>query len=561
MYNNELYFLELPTLCCLESLNVGYNHLEELPYGLSKLQNMSELKAGGNYIKEFPEEVVCKQNMNILEVLPNPLQSPPLAVCERGFEAMKRHYDSVKKSPSKRKKKKSRSSKKKSFLKLSENEVENITNPPRRVSSLASSIGTIETNSSTVSFDGECAENSKNNTLRVIVVGDPFAGKTSCIHGVSDEDSSCTQFETERTIGVDISQWATSIENGDLKLNFWDFAGQRIYHGTHELFFSQHSLYLLCYDMGVSSNIPTVLVRNDNVESVPASYLNNSQHGNEQQKRVTKALYQDIDEKVQYWIDSVQTSVPGSVIMIVATHDDKFDTAEAEKRCSLVKDRVFYHERNRIKELKDKLLDLTDKHLADSVEADRLRRLILPLKRPKLIFGDSNQIPRVSCSESRGFSKLRHSIIMAASKFFPFHVGTNISSTTSYVEMQVKRLRHLSPYITLMKFIQILNEGDSAFENDKVVDALHFLSNNGELCYFGDLTEVSPFSHHLHLIIFFCLLTIKAFNLCFLTFRLISVLLAKMTKKIFQILRLILSSWIHTGLLMLWQQLLGMILT
>lgn len=129
--------------------------------------------------------------------------------------------------------------------------------------------------------------------------------------------------------------------------------------------------------------------------------------------------------------------------------------------------------------------------MADCVEADRLRRLVRPCRRPKLIFGQDDVVSRISSTSLSGFDDLRASIMTAATNLFRSHVGTNIPTAYQVVESEVKRLRRQSPIISFSRFIQILNEENLPFENEeKVIDALHFLSNNGELCFFWDLVKV-----------------------------------------------------------------------
>lgn len=68
-------------------------------------------------------------------------------------------------------------------------------------------------------------------------------------------------------------------------------------------------------------------------------------------RRADRALERDIDEKVQFWVDCIQSSVPGSVILPVATFDDYFDTEggveEARRRCNVMKRRLLQHEERR----------------------------------------------------------------------------------------------------------------------------------------------------------------------------------------------------------------------
>lgn len=57
----------------------------------------------------------------------------------------------------------------------------------------------------------------------------------------------------DRTVGVEITTWKPDPAKS-LEFSVWDFAGQKQYHATHELYFSPRALYVLCWDMGVTRN-------------------------------------------------------------------------------------------------------------------------------------------------------------------------------------------------------------------------------------------------------------------------------------------------------------------
>lgn len=65
-------------------------------------------------------------------------------------------------------------------------------------------------------------------------------------------------------------------------------------------------------------------------------------------REAMRALDRDIDDKVQYWIDSTvhsfshdsQSNVECPVIFVVATFDDKFESEEAQRRCATLQKRL-----------------------------------------------------------------------------------------------------------------------------------------------------------------------------------------------------------------------------
>jgi internalin A len=83
------------------------------------------------------------------------------------------------------------------------------------------------------------------NELRVLVVGEGEAGKTSLVRKLINPDAAYPKKE-DRTKGVDIE--ALIIEdfnkNGDLIVNLWDFGGQEWYYAPHQLFYGQKAMYI-----------------------------------------------------------------------------------------------------------------------------------------------------------------------------------------------------------------------------------------------------------------------------------------------------------------------------
>lgn len=86
---------------------------------------------------------------------------------------------------------------------------------------------------------------------RLLIIGEPGVGKTSLRHKLNKVENSLA---TESTKGIDLD---LDVEGNAFefltprgkRVNFryqvWDFGGQRQYHPTHQLFFSDNALYLL----------------------------------------------------------------------------------------------------------------------------------------------------------------------------------------------------------------------------------------------------------------------------------------------------------------------------
>ncbi len=83
---------------------------------------------------------------------------------------------------------------------------------------------------------------------KLLVVGEGGSGKTSLIAKILNFEN---ELKTDEilTSGISISSWHFSLDNGKkFRVNIWDFGGQEIYHATHQLFLTKHSLYLLVAD-------------------------------------------------------------------------------------------------------------------------------------------------------------------------------------------------------------------------------------------------------------------------------------------------------------------------
>lgn len=368
-----------------------------------------------------------------------------------------------------------------------------------------------------------------NDTLKVIFVGMAMAGKTSMIKRLIEGKNAVIPKRDERTVGVDIYEWDprdsvdvdTRIEIEDkalaktcgdvnVKFSVWDFAGQHVYHATHELFFSPRSLYVLVWDMGATNrntNRKRSLMDSDQ-GAFRLSYESSDDEEEddfmmeEEARRADRALERDIDEKVQFWVDCIQSSAPGAAILPVASFDDYFSQGgnqeEAERRCNVMKNRLLKHEERRISGIKKRLQEYYDENRANDEGALRLQQLLCPYTRPKLIFGDDekNSVVRVSGTKFTGFDRLTERLVHIATgrerpagwnyPIFRGHVGAQIPRMRLEVREAVREMRDRFKVLEWGYFLSTLRERGLTSVED-ISDALHFLTNIGELSYFGNV--------------------------------------------------------------------------
>ena len=370
-----------------------------------------------------------------------------------------------------------------------------------------------------------------NDTLKVIFVGMAMVGKTSMIKRLIEGRDAVIPTHVERTVGVDIYSWdpkkdtrfehidsrielqdkdlVATCGDVDVKFSCFDFAGQHVYHATHELFFSARALYVLVWDMGAENmstykRKPSVADESGafklSYDSESESEKESDDTDDEESRRADRALERDIDEKVQFWVDCIQSSAPGAAILPVATKNDYFSSevgdAEARRRCQVLKSRLLKHEQKRMDGLRRRLQAYVDENRPDVPAAHRLRKLLCT--RPRLIFGEGEEsMVRTSGTQYTGFEKLTEKIIDIATgrdklnaryAVFHGHVGAQIPRMFLEVREVVRTLRDKFKVVEWGYFLNQLKERGLT-NDDYISEALHFLTNIGELSYFGGVSS------------------------------------------------------------------------
>ena len=83
---------------------------------------------------------------------------------------------------------------------------------------------------------------------KVLLVGEGGSGKTSLLKRLYFPGEPLPE-EEDTTRGIDVHHHEFPWEDGRaFRLNVWDFAGQEIYHATHQFFLTRRSLYVLVDD-------------------------------------------------------------------------------------------------------------------------------------------------------------------------------------------------------------------------------------------------------------------------------------------------------------------------
>ena len=84
------------------------------------------------------------------------------------------------------------------------------------------------------------------NEVRVIFLGDGYAGKTTIIEMLKGKRYI---EERDKTDGIDIHDLHVKLNDKEESIfHLWDFGGQEIYHSTHELFLRDNCIYVIVLD-------------------------------------------------------------------------------------------------------------------------------------------------------------------------------------------------------------------------------------------------------------------------------------------------------------------------
>jgi len=100
----------------------------------------------------------------------------------------------------------------------------------------------------------------KLNEIKIILIGDPKAGKTSLLRRLKDGSFDEKEVQTDGVNIEDIEfgkcetfKKQTSLHQ--LTGHFWDFGGQEIMNATHQFFLTSRSIYILVLDARKDANV------------------------------------------------------------------------------------------------------------------------------------------------------------------------------------------------------------------------------------------------------------------------------------------------------------------
>ncbi|CAH1239277.1 MFHAS1 [Branchiostoma lanceolatum] len=241
--NNRLISLpgEISAMAGLKELNVSENKLTHLPDTICLLQNLETFNATENHIEALPAKFGQLKNLRDLDVSGNRLIKPPAEVCDQGIVAIGEYFDELAHS-----------------------------------------------------------EEDVSARLKIVVLGEKMAGKTSLVRTLRMGESTLTE-EADRTHCVEITRWAP---DDNITFEVYDFGGHDVYHLTHQFFLTQDALNVLTVNLNTYS--------------------------------CTEQCY---TEAVGFWLNTLNARVPGAVITIVGSKSDRVSSEEVKEKTRDIKER------------------------------------------------------------------------------------------------------------------------------------------------------------------------------------------------------------------------------
>jgi internalin A len=231
----------IANLSQLQNLYLHNNQITEIPDVIAALSQLKQLDLYANKITRIPDAIAKLVNLKILVLNDNPITNVPPEIIRKGWGT----------------------------------DIRKDGDPQVIFSYLKAAAPTKQSSKDEVNT----AIVRPLNEIKVLLVGEGDVGKTSLLKRLK-----YGTFNPEecKTPGINIAQWHLP-EKPDIRLNLWDFGGQKVMHATHQFFLTKRSLYLLVID----------------------------NRKNEQQNRV------------EYWLKLIQTYGGDSPVIIVGNCADE----------------------------------------------------------------------------------------------------------------------------------------------------------------------------------------------------------------------------------------------
>ncbi|BCU10472.1 leucine-rich repeat protein [Microcystis aeruginosa] len=228
----------LAQLTSLQSLDLGHNQISEIPEALAHLTSLQYLDLSHNQIREIPEALAHLTSLQYLDLSHNQIGEIPEALAQlTSLQSLHLKNNQIREIPEalahlvnlKR-------------LVLENNPITNV--PPEIIRQGWGEEKWDDGNPQAIfSYLKNKAERPLNE-LKVLLVGEGDVGKTSLLKRLLHNTFNSGE---PKTPGINIEKWPLP-QKPDIRLNIWDFGGQKVMQTTHQFFLTKRSLYLLVLD-------------------------------------------------------------------------------------------------------------------------------------------------------------------------------------------------------------------------------------------------------------------------------------------------------------------------
>jgi internalin A len=238
--NNQITAIptEIEKLTNLQVLDLTNNQITAIPTEIEKLINLKRLYLGNNKITVIPTTIEKLTNLQVLYLNNNQITVIPTTIEKltnlKGLDLSNNKITAIPTTIDKLTKLKR--------LCLENNSI-NISSEIIR-QGWGNSI--YADGNPQVIFEYLKSTKQSLNEVKVLLVGEGDVGKTSLLNRLVHNTFNPAETKTP---GINIrKQWQLPQGDPSLRLNLWDFGGQRVMHSSHQFFLTKRSLYLLVID-------------------------------------------------------------------------------------------------------------------------------------------------------------------------------------------------------------------------------------------------------------------------------------------------------------------------